>query len=60
MWEGFWCDKCEERVKGRKVWKCDLLVEKTGSTYKETKYICAECAPTKEDAIAHFIGETKE
>ena len=59
MWEGYRCHKCEERVKGRKVWKCDLLQETVGGRHKETKYICAECAPTEEDAVEYFIGETK-
>jgi hypothetical protein len=55
MWEGYWCSKCDQRLKNIKMWKCDLLVKTTGSRHKEVKYICTTCAATKEDAVDFFL-----
>ena len=57
MWEGYWCSGCEKRIKNKKMWKCNLLIETPASKHKEVKYICSDCASTKEDAVKHFVGE---
>ncbi len=57
MWEGFYCRKCDQRVKGRKMWQCVLMLETAGGAERETKYICQECAATKEDAVNFFLGD---